>query len=352
MKEQITEQLKKIIEATKIISPAEFSFDGKILSCPASPVPNNPLNPNAVQQNPVILQLQGCLYQYCYVQPFVSGFSRETGRITQNARLVQQLSAANNTQDYWEAGWQIKEILPTGQIRAEKSGRSRLLWAGEFFTPQGFGAPPQVNGYINVFFPKESTTIQPGFYYAFSQTFIDLTDDYNIVRFYWNIEENGAPDLLASISRHLNRFRLPYRFKCLNNELPFNRTDSAVLFLNKRFYRIAAELLVEIYDEVKDLLGAETPLFSRQIAPGLGLAEDPNNGDSFGMNRCRLLAEGIWSAYTKGLEKTEARLDEVVKRFEHYGISLERPYLNAGAFDQYVIPNFKNGKSPSANVSG
>jgi hypothetical protein len=131
----------------------------------------------------------------------------------------------------------------------------------------------------------------------------------------------------------------------LNNQLPFNRTDSAVLFLNKRFYRIVAELLVDIYEEIKDSLGAETPLFSKQVAPGIGLAEDPNNGESFGMNRCRILAEGIWNGYTKGLQTLEARLDEVARQFGFYGIALESPYLNAGAIDQYIIPRFETSQS-------
>lgn len=351
MKEQIIKQLKKIIEATKILSPTEFSFDGRVLSYPA-PYSVNQLNPGS-EQAPLISQLQNCFYQYCYVQPFnTADPGKETGNVVPDASLVLRLSEANNTQEYWEAGWQIKEIIPNGQIRAEKSRRSRLLWAGEFFTPQGFGMPPQINGYINVFFPKESTTIQPGFYYAFSQTFIDQLDDYNIVRFYWNIEENGAPDLVRSVSRHLNRFRVPYRFKCLNSSLPFNRTDSAVLFINKRFYRIVACLIADIYDEIESFLGAETPLFSKQFAPGLGLAEDPNNGDSFGMNRCRILAEGVWSGYLKQLQTTESRLDEVVRQFETYRINLEQPYLNADSVDQYIIPDFKKQQSSSANLSG
>jgi hypothetical protein len=348
MKEQITERLSKIIESTRILSPNQFSFDGKTFTNPVAapvnqPIPATGSQPNAgAAQSALISLLQSCFYQYCYVQPFAGdNSSLETGQVTPNPQLVQQLSAANETREHWEAGWQIKETLPTGQIRAEKAGRTRLLWAGEFISHHGFGMPPQPDAYISVFFPKESTTIQPGFYFAFSETYLDQLDDYNIVRFYWNVEEKGAPDLMRGISRGLNRFQVPYRFKCLNNQLPFNRTDSAVLFLNKRFYRIAVELLVDIYEEMRGALGAETPLFSKPLAPGLGLAEDPGSGDSFGMNRCRILAEGVWNGYTKGLQTIETRLEEVVRQFEINGIALERPFLNAGSVDQYIVPKFK-----------
>jgi hypothetical protein len=346
MKKQIIKQLSEIIESTTILSPAEFSFDGKILSYPV-PAAVDPTA--AAAQNPLIEQLQKCFYQYCYVQPFNGGApALETAQVEPNAKLVEQLSAANDTQERWETGWRIAEMLPSGQIKAEKYGRTRVLWAGEFISRFGFGVAPQIGAEISVFFPKESTVLQPGFFFAFSQTFIDQADDYNLMRFYWNIQEKGAPDLLRSISAALNRFEVPYRFKCLNNQLPFNRTDSAVLFLNKRFYRVVAELMPDIYDEVRHFLGAETPLFSKQLAPGLGLAEDPNNGDSFGMSRCRVLAEGIWSGYAKNLQTAAARLDEVVGQFEVYGIDLERPYLNGRAADQYLVPEFKHEHSLAA----
>ena len=51
------------------------------------------------------------------------------------------------------------------------------------------------------------------------------------------------------------------------------------------------------------------------LAPGLSLVEDPNNGESFGMNRCRIFAEGIWNAFAKGLTDRDSRLHEVKQRF-------------------------------------
>ena len=335
MKKQISAQLKKIIGATKIISPAEISFAGKVIPCP--PVgavdPHNPAQP----ANPVVLQLTHTFYEYCYVQPFEEQLPpMETAQVTHNQPLVQLLSGANNTQDAWETGWQIQEMLPTGQIRAGKNSRSRWMWPGEFVSRDVTGLAPGIGSYVNIFFPKESTVMQPGFYFAYSQTFIDQSDDLNIVRFYWHVEESGAPDMVRAISTHLNRFLVPYRFKVLNNQHAFNRSDAAVLFLNKKYYPIVSELMPEIYKAVKDGLKPEVPLFSKKLAPGIGLAEDPGNGDSFGMSRCRMLAEGIWSAYSGGLQTVEERFDEVAAQFERYGVSLERPYLNSGSADQYT----------------
>jgi HopA1 effector protein family len=334
MEKQLSAQLKKIIGATEIVSPAEISFAGRSFQCPPAP-PVDPQNPQA-QPNMVVAQLQATYYERCYVQPFNDGGgSMETAQVTHNEGLVQLLSAANNTQDHWETGWQITEMLPTGQIKAAKNGRSKWVWAGEFVSADITGLAPRVGTNVNIFFPKESTVMQPGFFFAYSQTFIDFTDDTNIIRFYWHIEEKGAPDLVGAISKNLNRFLVPYRFKVLNNLHDFNRSDAAVLFLNKKYYRIVMELMPEIYRAVKGHLKPEIPLFSKRIAPGIGFAEDPGNGDSFGMSRCRMLAEGLWSAYTQGKQTVDEKYAEVVGQFERYGISMDRPYLNSGSADIY-----------------
>ena len=112
-----------------------------------------------------------------------------------------------------------------------------------------------------------------------------------------------------------------------------------MLYVNKRFYRITAELLLDAQAGIREHLQPETPLFTKQLAFGLGLAEDPGTGESFGMSRCRILAEAIVSAYAEGLQTEEGRLHAARKQFEQYGLALERPYLNAGSVDQYDVPN-------------
>lgn len=339
MREQLTAQLKRIIKATAITSPLEFSFAGQATQCPADG--GAPSQFTTQPTLPIVQYMLQCFYQYCYVQPFKDDLPPlETAQVTLNDQLSQQLSEANDTTDRWESGWQIAEILPTGQIRAEKHGRTRFMWAGEFLSNQGFGVQPQPGMQINAFFPKESATLQPGFFFTFGQTFMDSWEEMNAMRFYWHIDENGAPGLLRGISSRLNRFRIPFRFKVLNNSLPFNRSDSAVLFLNRRYYRIAIELMAEVHEEVKDSVKPETPLFTKHMADGLGLAEDPMNGDSFGMSRCRILAEGLWTAFSRGLTGDKERYEQVEKQFDGYRISLDRPYLNPGAIDQYISPGF------------
>lgn len=371
MKEELLAELAKIVEAVNILSPTAFSFAGRVV--PQYDPAMQQLQSLYPTQNPLITQLQQQLYGSCYCRRFTgylqeeapgtalypatalpghaersegsASMEREMLRSAQhdmieNGSFLQELSEANSSQERWDSGWQIYQTLPSGQILAHKYGVTRMVWPGEFIAHDGFGMAPRVGANISILIARESRTMQPGFYFVFGETVTDQEDDYSIVRFYWNITDSTAPGLIRLISRRLNRFQVPFRFKCLSFRAQFKRADAAVLFLSKRYYRITAELLGEIYQQVRTDLKPETPLFTRKLASGLGFAEDPGNGESFGMSRCRILAEGLWSAYIKGLPTQEARLQEVVAQFEKNGIALAHPYLNARSIDHYEFTSF------------
>jgi hypothetical protein len=176
---------------------------------------------------------------------------------------------------------------------------------------------------------------------------MDSFDDGDrIIRFYWNIQDVGAPALLTLVTQKLNRFQIPFRFKCLNHRSYFPRLDAALLYVHHRFFHIAVELMLEIRSQLERFVGERVPLFTRMLAPGLALAEDPSGratpagggggiAESFGTHRCRLMAEGILRSYMDGCQNDAARFAYVSRRFENEGISLDRPYLNAGSPDDY-----------------
>jgi HopA1 effector protein family len=336
MGSQVISEIKRILKAVAILSPTSFSFAGRVIDQSA---PQN-ISPVPVQtDNPLAALLTNYLYFYCFCQPFNGDLPADRPTAPPDSDFLQKLSAANAARERWDSGWRIIQILPSGQVVAQKHGVTRNLWPGEFINLDGPGMPLRLSANINVFFPKESVTLQPGFYMAFGETPVEEANDYSLVRFYWNIEAEGAAELTAQITSSLNRFLLPYRFKCLTIPDYYTRMDSAVLYVSRRFYRITAELLRDVHKNVRKHLSPETPLFAKRLARGLGLAEDPGVQDSFGTHRCRALAEGILNAHNQGAKSEQARFEEVVKQFRHYGINPERPYLNPGSPDVYTFPN-------------
>jgi type III HopA1-like effector protein len=340
MSEQLTAELIKIFRATTILSTTTFGFAGQTAAALDSSTQQ--MQGFSLPQNPLVAQLQLYLYQHCYVRRFTGDLQPEQPVTIQPDNLVQSLSEANTSHELWDSGWRIHRVLPSGQILAHKHGLIRLLWGGEFINNEGPGMSPREGANITIFVPRESKSLQPGFYFAFGEAVTDQQDDYNVLRFYWHVDGANVAKLIGLISQSLNRFRIPYRLKCPNNLALYQRIDATVLYVNRRFYRISAELLMDVHSKIQDGLKSETPLFTKRIAPGFALAEDPGNGESFGMHRCRIVAEAIWQAYSEGSQTEEARLEEVRKRFMSYGLTLDRPYLNSRSDDQYDLPAWKS----------
>jgi type III HopA1-like effector protein len=320
-----------------VVSPTRFTFAGKDYDAAAiQPAPG------AMQSSPgapLVAALRDCLYRRCYCKPF-PGAEPAAAAALPPRELTPELSAANAGQPRWDGGWQITRMEASGQVFAQKGGRARSLWPGEFLTFDGPGVPPRVGSQISVYFPHESRTMQPGFYFAFSEVESDPADESRLTRFYWNVSEQGAIPLTGWITRTLNRFQIPFRYKCLTIGGQFERLDAAVLYVSKKFFRISVELLAAGRETLREFLQPETPLFTRQLAPGLAFAEDPGNGESFGMNRCRILAEALCSATSKGLLSEDQRLQEVIAHFAQYGLRLDQAHLNAESADFYETPEF------------
>ena len=98
-----------------------------------------------------------------------------------------------------------------------------------------------------------------------------------------------------------------------------------------------AGILSRVYAEVSRYLKPGVPTFTKPLARGLGLAEDPGQGESFGQNRCRLLAEGLIRAHEQRVRSLDARLQVVLDCYAAAGVRLDRPYLNAGSADDYTF---------------
>jgi hypothetical protein len=78
-----------------------------------------------------------------------------------------------------------------------------------------------------------------------------------------------------------------------------------------------------------------TPLFAKQLLPGLALAEDPGNGQSFGMSRCGLLAQSVVNSWQQGRQSQESRMSILRALFEQAGLNPDKPHLSLSSVDHY-----------------
>ena len=326
--------LYEIIDAVKITSPDAFLFAGKNITAHTEPVYQHGGSRTAT---PLVKTLTDIFYQQCYFRKFNGSYHEQTAINPASGKFPASLSKANTTKDRWDKDWLIEESLQTGQFIATREGRYKFLNPGEFINAEYQSGLPRQGNKVSIHCPKESFSYQAAFYFVFSNEIVDQQGLFTLMRFYWNIKHTGAASLVGLITKSLNKFSIPFVFKILNNPGSFIRSDAAVLYVSKPYYHILAQLLPDVYEQIKDELNPDVPLFTKELSPGLSLAEDPENGESFGMSRCGMLAQGIFNAYEAGKTEREDIMQYVRKSFETNGILPGKPYLQPGSTDIYEL---------------
>lgn len=323
------QQVRGAIQATVFHSSTTYSWFGKM--SPQLPTRIKRALTLKTARNYLLYNLHSQLYSDFYLQGSAAARRWETGGSTsERTRFVAALSAANMGSGYWESGWEVRAATE-GEMVVHKGGLE--LWVRpEDCAITGDG--PMTTGMpVNLRCPKEFLSMSPGFYMAQSDQELICDNSQSLVRLYWNLTPEGAVPLVRQATSILNRAYLPFRLKVLHDPNCFTRCDAAVVYVLKADYTATADILGHIYSEVAPYLKASTPAFTKNLAPGLGFAEDPGQDESFGQQRCRLLADGMIRAYERGARSLDERLHVVVDRFAEDGIRMDKPYLNSGSSD-------------------
>lgn len=363
MKEQLLQELKAIAATVNIKNGSTFTFNGEEYALQNQQpyyqnyLPfnrfgeNKPFPGSPHQDHQLINRLAQILYNECYCFPFGKPKAKQTPTDKPDEIFIQNLSQANQTRDDWDYGWTIYNTNTQGQAFAQKNGQLMPLVANEyqFAHPSHTTLQPQTP--VNIKIKKEDKFLMPGFYFAYSQVFPDHTS--GLVRLYWHIQSQGVATLLYHLSFSFNQYKIPYWFKCLNHPQYYQyRTDSAVLYLGQRYFKIANEIIREFQTVVEPYLTEETPLFTRKLAPGIAFAEDPMDGSSFGQQRTQLLAQALVSAHDKKYTTPNDILNEIELVFQNHGIQLNTPYLNPNSHYQYHFSILnKQLQTPQENYS-
>jgi hypothetical protein len=137
---------------------------------------------------------------------------------------------------------------------------------------------------------------------------------------------------LKSYSDRANDIKIPFILKILYDPAGYIRLDSAVLKVEKNNYQAIKPILKTTYTENQSHFQPEIPLLTKQLAPGLSIAEEPTEKfspqESFGMNRCQIVAKGLIASWLRGDRSSESRVDQILQSFSFHKTYLKYPYLN------------------------
>jgi hypothetical protein len=342
--------LLSVVDAVEIDSPAAYTVLGVRRDLP----PEAAATPVGEEAPPLVSWLDQDLYGSLYTRP-QSPEVPAAGDWLARRDFVAALSAANCGSGTWEPGWTVGPTEEDGRVAVFKDGLT--FWVPpDGLRTAGGRAEPGASCRVRV--GKELRNLMPGFYVAVGDAEGELDAPSEprdpLVRYYWHLTPDAAAPLLAAATAALNAAGVPFRIKVLSDPAVYRRADAGVLYLRRRYLRRAGQAVARVYDAVATGLLPEVPLFTKRLAPGLGLAEDvPDGRRSFGQNRCRLVAEALWTAFRGGLNGRGPRAAAVSAAFRRVGLDPARPYLEPGSRDRYAFRRAprRTGHAPTSSLA-
>ena len=330
------QHVTRSIRETIFHSPTSFSCLGHVSPALAPRVKR--AMTRETSRSYLLHQLKSRLYSDFYIH---GGFSFSTsGGVTGGVDpvvFVEALSAANAGTGRHESGLQVVSTNQGGTV-VYRAGLKLVAQLDDCIVEGG--GSPQPGGAVGLRLPKELRSVSPGYYMALSNRGEITGEAPAIIRLYWNLRAGGAEPFIRIFTRLLNEAKMYFQLKVLNDPASYIRCDAGVLYFLKTDRGLVAEILSEVYPKLVSHLKPAVPVFTKLLAPGIGLAEDPGSEESFGQHRCRILAEGIVRAYEQGAHSLDERLAITVESFASARIRLNLPYLNPNSIDDYAFEKF------------
>ncbi len=349
--QRLQETLQEIVTKVQIESKFRISYaDFKSGELSDEVIARFQELPEEIQLRYLSQQLRGFLYGMYYNGSLRSRFAAEVPVPVQRPDLennsflgvdltfYERVHESNSGTGYFDPGWRAIAEESDGSLAVTKNGLTLHVERDRHLHPQSADVGQQVA----VRMPRN--LVQNGFYMAVGNAGLQRhrhrEGEPQIVRIYFHFSPEGALAVMGSLTQQLNDLFIPFSFKVLYNPTDYKRYDSGVLYFDKSNCEEVGQVVRTVYAETKAHFRSEVPLFTKWLAPGLALAEEPDykfaSRESFGLNRCQIVANGLLEAWHSGDDSFEGRMNAILQEFSRLGIDLQRSYLNARSSDIYT----------------
>lgn len=256
-------------------------------------------------------------YVYGVPRP-ISALKNDSPVLSSNAGFVQDLMSSYRGGSSW---------LPAFE---EESDSDLTLWGVRYVKPELYS--DDHSRYLPTALPMRS----PGYVLFVGECGPgrQASADARSTRVYWNVSRAGALELVSSLTELLNAQKEPFQFKIAHSAATWpERADVGVLYLPADRLTARWDAIISVYEKIHTEIRAWCPAFTRRIAPGLAIADDPPGGLSFGQTVARVLAQGLYDDHAERGERStrETRADQMREALAASGRDVTRVHLNLGS---------------------
>jgi hypothetical protein len=298
--------------------------------------------PTQLQAKYLTIQVQAYLYDIYFSQSLMSlktlAATAQQPLLVQNnvidgidVEFHQRLQQGNTSNGYFDPDWQVVAAAENNELIVVKDGLNLHIDRSHHLAKDFKQA--HIGDIVPIYLPHnlagQDSYIMVGNF--------GIPDRANSVELYFNFTPDAAVAIAPNLTRALNKLGIPFQFAILHNPDLFHRADAGILSLPQAGYLAAQTALAQIYQAHQADFSPQVPLFTKQLAPGLGLAEVPSSPANFGMQRCELLAIGLLTAMEQDLTLATDKLHIIRQHFATAGIDWLQTYLNPAAIDCYGL---------------
>jgi hypothetical protein len=218
----------------------------------------------------------------------------------------------------WSDGWIVVATDVEGNCHAGKGEQRRWAERGRYAGSDRAGLPPMPGDRISMPDYLSWRDTATGQWAAQSAE----PPEGPIVRVYVNVGPDAIGHAVHRIVEWLVDEDVRFRMKCPGSASAFARVDALVLYFAESDWPGLEPGVLGWAEEIEQLVRPGHPALTLPLAPGLGFAQDPGDGRSFGQHRCALLADALAALPERSGDLAEA----LAQAIEAAGIELSAPW--------------------------
>jgi len=313
-----TVKLAQLAEIIDVASDGQVLWFGQpmtgiIADGPASPASGGTIE---VSDNTVVERF---LYDHFYSQGGPVRANRTASRLSQHASKTMEPFAIVDDTHCWQPGW---TVLANWDDRVLLGRDGLAVW----FESRHVTLDP-ISESARAWLPLARPNISPGFRSITSGSDSPLDAE---VRVYWSLTKEAVEAFVARTVDLIARCSLSLSAKVAERTEMYTRADAAVMYMSETTYRSAIPHLLGIYSAISDHIKPTTPSLTLKLADGVGLAESPIDGRSFGQFVCAALTGGVSRIGRERVKSVCDKLAVLRQSIETVGSDADAVYLQPG----------------------
>lgn len=236
----------------------------------------------------------------------------------------------------WSESWKVLRVLPDASLLVEKRRTVRRVPAG-YYRAVDSSVGIQDGDRVHCWIRLQSDDVQRDFRYYFSPT--SGMDDgfYGQRRWYFNVCGSQRIAFAGALALELRKRQIAFSLKAITCA-EVERRDSVVLYASTRNDRWLHLVLSHFVSTWGESLAAETPTWTRAIAPGVAVADSPPGGQSFGIHLTTPLAFALADLRDRNVDDVDERLTALKHAWKAASINEAEPWaLSAEPFPEALL---------------